>query len=96
MVSRKTFCERDFFTTSLLAVWILEISYKSLSINDLHTQGGPPRKSLTINNLQKLDLGAKPEQNEKIINFFWKNLLTKYKNMIYSNYDKWNQLPSLY
>ena len=78
MVRRKTFWERDFFTTSLLAVWILEISYKSLSINDLHTQGGPPRKSLTINDLQKLDLGAKSEQNEKIRNFFekiyWRNI----------------------
>ena len=40
MVSRKTFCVRDFFTTSLRVACIFETSCKILSINDLQAQGG--------------------------------------------------------
>jgi len=48
---QKTFCVKDFFTTSLRVVCIFETSCKSLSINDLRAQGAPPRKCLTINDL---------------------------------------------
>ena len=56
MVNRKTFYERDFFTTSLRVVWISETSCKILSINDLQAQGGWFYKLLINNNLQNLIL----------------------------------------
>ena len=40
MVNRKTFCVRDFFTTSLRVAYIFETCCKILSINDLQSQGG--------------------------------------------------------
>ncbi len=56
MVNRKTFYERDFFTTSLRVVWISETFCKILSINDLQAQGGWFYKPLINNNLQNLIL----------------------------------------
>ena len=56
MVRQKTFCVRDFFTTSLRVVWISETSCKILSINDLQAQGGWFYKPLINNNLQNLIL----------------------------------------
>ena len=53
MVSRKTFYEKDFFTTSLRVVCIFETCCKILSINDLQSQGGDARKSLIDNDLQR-------------------------------------------
>ncbi len=57
MVRRKTFCVKDFSTIFLRVVYIFETCCKSLSINDLRRKGGPPRKPLTINDLQMLDKG---------------------------------------
>ena len=54
MVSIKTFCLRDFFTTSLRVACIFETSCKILTINELRAQGGGARKCLTINDLQKV------------------------------------------
>jgi len=56
MVNRKTFYERDFFTTSLRVAYIFETSCKILSINDLQAQGGWFYKPLINNNLQNLIL----------------------------------------
>ena len=54
MASIKTFCVRDFSTTSLRVACISETSCNILSINDLQAQGGRRRKCLTINDLQKV------------------------------------------
>jgi hypothetical protein len=56
MVSRKTFCVKDFFTIFLRVVWISETFCKILSINDLQAQGGWFYKPLINNNLQNLIL----------------------------------------
>jgi hypothetical protein len=74
MVSRKTFCVRDFFTTSLRVAWISETCYKSLSINDLHRQGTPPRKPLTINDLRILILEQNLNETKKSETFLKKSV----------------------
>jgi len=56
MVKQKTFCVRDFFTTSLRVVYIFETCCKILSINDLQAQGRWFYKPLINNNLQNLIL----------------------------------------
>ena len=66
MVSRKTFCVKDFSTIFLRVACIFETSCKILSINDLRAQGGGARKCLTINDLRKLDLDHKTGRKQKI------------------------------
>ena len=65
MARKKTFCERDFSTIFLRVVWISETSCKSLSINDLQAQGAPPRKYLTINNLQMMIFDTKLNESKR-------------------------------
>ena len=72
MVRRKTFCERDFFTTSLRVACIFETSCKILSINDLQAQGAPPRKPLIDNDLQMLILQQNLNESKRSQTFFKK------------------------
>jgi len=74
MAKKKTFCERDFFTTSLRVACIFETSYKILSINELRMQGGPARKPLTVNDLRMLIFQQNLNETKKSETFFKKSI----------------------
>jgi hypothetical protein len=86
MVRRRTFYERDFFTTSLRVVWISETSCKSLSINDLRAQGGCLCKRLINKNLQNLilrqNLNESKRSNTLIIKHLQKQARRARKSLI--------------
>ena len=59
MVSRKTFCVKDFFTTSLRVVCIFETCCKILSINDLRRATHARAQVLDSQRLTKVILKQK-------------------------------------
>ena len=62
MVRKKTFYERDFFTTSLRVVCIFETCCKILSINDL--QRSPPARAQIVDNQRLIKVILKQKLNE--------------------------------
>ena len=82
MVKKKTFCERDFFTTSLRVACISETSCKILSINDLRAQGGCLCKCLINKDLQNLILRQNLNEGKRSKLIFGQNLNESIKSKL--------------